>query len=152
MNWTRGRNSSNRAPARQPRIIFFPVVIAIAHPPDSRLEHFFFPVVIMIVHPPDRRLELFFPVIIAITHPSDRRLELFFYSFLRPSVFLPVRAKRGIEWKSVNQKEKEMYVLVFVLIDLIQIEYWNCFSYKLMWYDLYHVSNFTWNCMYRPYM
>ena len=28
-------------------------------------------------------------------------------------------------------------------IDLIQIEYENLFTYKLIWYDLYHVSNFT---------
>ncbi len=34
----------------------------------------------------------------------------------------------------------------------MQIEYWYRFTYKLMWYDLYHVSNFTQNCMYRPYM
>jgi hypothetical protein len=53
---------------------------------------------------------------------------------------------------SVNQKEKEISVLVFVQIDLIQTEYSNPFTYKLMLYDLYHVSNFTRNCMYRPYM
>ncbi len=47
---------------------------------------------------------------------------------------------------------KEISVLVFIQIDLIQIEYSNRFTYKLMWYDLYHVSNFTQNCMYQPYM
>ena len=41
------------------------------------------------------------------------------------------------------QKQKEISVLVFVQIDLIQIEYWNRFTYKLMWYDRYHVSNLT---------
>ncbi len=39
------------------------------------------------------------------------------------SVSLSLRAKRGIEEKSVNQKEKEISVLVFIQIDLIQIEY-----------------------------
>ena len=66
--------------------------------------------------------------------------------FVSLSVCLSVRAKRGMEYKSVNQKEKEISVLVFVQIDLIQIEYWNHFTYKSMWYDLYHVSNFIRSC------
>ncbi len=68
-------------------------------------------------------------------------------SILRLSVrqsFCPwVRAKRGIEYKSVNQKEKEISVLVFVLIDLIQIEYWHRFMYKLMLWFVSHVQFYT---------
>ncbi len=48
--------------------------------------------------------------------------------------------------KWVYQKEKEISVLVFIWIDLIQIEYWNGFTYRLMWSNLYHVSDFTQNC------
>ncbi len=79
LNQTRGRNSSNRAPARRSNN---------DRAPARQTTRTFFPVVITIAHPPDRRLEFFFPVVITIAHPPDRQLELFF-------PFPPAHAKRG---------------------------------------------------------
>ncbi len=44
------------------------------------------------------------------------------------------------------------FVLVLIQVELIQFKYWNRFTYISMYYNSYHVTDFTRNRMYQPWM
>ncbi len=65
------------------------------------------------------------------------------------------------EWQNDKMAEMDTYVLFMVHADTDDDDDDDdndnddtliFYSIELMWYDLYHVSNFTRNCMYLTYM